>query len=82
VPRQKEDFSNMILQDVPIQSSGQLCVNVTISFHTEVNEVGVMYFEARDPKTEDVQYFVSYAGPADSKLWLIDDSAQTSRWLT
>jgi hypothetical protein len=37
-------------------------VNVTISFQTEVNEVGVMYFEARDPKTEDVQYYVSYAG--------------------
>jgi hypothetical protein len=37
-------------------------VNVTISFQTEVNEVGVMYFEARDPKTEDVQYYVSCAG--------------------
>jgi len=49
----------MILQDVPIQASGQLCVNVTIPFQTEFDEMGVMYFEARDPRTGNVQHHVS-----------------------
>lgn len=59
VPRKRDDFQNVILQDVPIQPSGQLCVNVTIPFQTALNEVGVMYFEARDPKTNNVEYHVS-----------------------
>ena len=59
VPRKRDDFPNIILQDVPIQPSGQLCVNVTIPFQTEVNEMGVMYFEARDPKTGNVEHYVS-----------------------
>lgn len=58
VPRSKDDFPLTILQDVPIQQSGQLCVNVTIPFPTEVNEMGVMYFEARDPKTGKTEYYV------------------------
>jgi hypothetical protein len=58
-PRKKEDFSYTILQDVPIEPSGQLCVNVTIPFQTEVGEKGVMYFEATDPKTGNVEHYVS-----------------------
>jgi hypothetical protein len=51
VPRKRDGFTFIILQDVPIQLSGQLCVNVKIPFQTIVDEVGVLYFEARDPKT-------------------------------
>lgn len=58
VPKKRDDFSHVILQDVPIQPSGQLCVNVTIPFQTEVGEMGVMYFEAVDPKTGNVEYLV------------------------
>ncbi|KAH8698115.1 hypothetical protein GQ44DRAFT_744307 [Phaeosphaeriaceae sp. PMI808] len=57
VPRKRDDFPHVILQHVPIQPSGQLCVNVTIPFQTEVNEMGVMYFEARDPNTGIVQHY-------------------------
>ena len=68
----KDDFPHVILQDVLIQPSGQLCVNVTLPFPTEVNEMGVMYYEARDPSTGDVQYHVSFAHclPADMELRL------------
>lgn len=59
VPRQRDDFNHIILQDVPIQSSGQLCVNVTIPFETKLDEMGVIYFEARDPITGNVEYYVS-----------------------
>lgn len=59
VPRKRDDFPHVILQDVPIHPSGQLCVNVTIPFQTEVGEMGVMYFEARDPVTGDVEHYVS-----------------------
>lgn len=52
----------MIMQDVPIQPSGQLCVNVTIPFQTKVDEMGVMYFEARDPRTGNVEHHVSCSG--------------------
>jgi hypothetical protein len=58
VPRKREDFTNIIMQDVPVQSSGQLCVNVTIPFHTDIDEMGVLYFEARDPGTGDVTHYV------------------------
>ena len=34
-------------------------MNVTIPFQTEVGEMGVMYFEARDPVTGDVEHYVS-----------------------
>jgi hypothetical protein len=66
-PRKREDFSLTILQDVPIGSSGQLCVNVTIPFQTEVGEMGVMYFEARDRKTGNVEHHVSCAHLANSE---------------
>lgn len=59
VPRKRDDFPYGILRDVPIQPSGQLCVNVSIPFRTDVDEMGVMYFEARDPRTGDVQHHVS-----------------------
>ncbi len=59
VPRERDDFPHIILKDVPIQPSGQLCVNVTIPFRTEVDEMGVMYFEARDPRTGNVEHHVS-----------------------
>ncbi|CRG89663.1 hypothetical protein PISL3812_06702 [Talaromyces islandicus] len=59
VPRKRDDFPYAILQDVPIQPSGQLCVNVTIPFETEVDEMGVMYFEAKDPSTGNVKYHCS-----------------------
>jgi hypothetical protein len=59
VPRKREDFTYTILQDVPIQSSGQLCVDVTIPFRTDVDEMGVMYFEARYPETGDIEHYVS-----------------------
>ncbi|PLB33142.1 uncharacterized protein BDW47DRAFT_130198 [Aspergillus candidus] len=59
VPRKREDFPYTIVQDVPIQPSGQLCVNVTITFETQVEEMGVMYFEARNPKTGSVEYHCS-----------------------
>lgn len=62
VPRKREDFPYTIVQDVPIQPSGQLCVNVTITFETQVEEMGVMYFEARNPKTGSVEYHVSHYG--------------------
>lgn len=58
-PRKRDDFSSIILQNVAIQPSGQLCVNATIPFETDVNEMGVMYFEATDPKTGTVQHYVS-----------------------
>lgn len=67
VPRKKEDFPYSILRDVPIESSGQLCVNVTIPFQTEVGEMGVMYFEARDPKTGSVEHHVSCVHLADNE---------------
>lgn len=63
VPRKREDFTKTVLQQVPIQPSGQLCVNVTMPFHTDNGEMGVMYFEAEDPKTRLVQYYV---GQTDS----------------
>ena len=47
------------MRDVPIQPSGQLCVNVTIPFETAVDEIGVMYFEAKDSKTGNWEYYVS-----------------------
>ncbi|CBY00128.1 hypothetical protein IAQ61_002677 [Plenodomus lingam] len=59
VPRKRDDFPHVILQDVPIATSGQLCVNVTIPFPTELDEMGVMYFEARDPKTGNVEHYCS-----------------------
>ena len=62
VPRKRDDFPNIILQDVPIQPSGQLCVNVTIPFKTELSEMGVMYFEARDPRTGNVEHYVGHSG--------------------
>ncbi|PYI02571.1 hypothetical protein BO78DRAFT_422360 [Aspergillus sclerotiicarbonarius CBS 121057] len=65
VPSKREDFPYLILQDVPIQPSGQLCVNVTIPFQTQVNEMGVMYFEARDPMTGNVEYHCSDVKMAD-----------------
>ncbi|OAA53893.1 hypothetical protein ISF_08595 [Cordyceps fumosorosea ARSEF 2679] len=65
VPRQRDDFPYMILRDVPIQPSGQLCVNVTIPFQTKANEMGVMYFEAKDPKTENVEHYCSDVEMAD-----------------
>ncbi|KAJ5488139.1 hypothetical protein N7453_011593 [Penicillium expansum] len=65
VPRKRDDFPYIILQDVPIQPSGQLCLNVTIPFQTKVDEMGVMYFEARDPKTGNVQHHCSDVKMAD-----------------
>ena len=62
MPRKRDDFPNIILQDVPIQPSGQLCVNVTIPFKTELSEMGVMYFEARDPRTGNVEHYVGHSG--------------------
>jgi hypothetical protein len=61
VPREKEDFHSIILQNAAIQPSGQLCVNVTIPFETEGNEMGVMYFEATDPKSGTVKHYVSHS---------------------
>lgn len=60
VPRRRDDFPLSILQNVTIQPSGQLCLNVTIQFQTEENEIGVMYFEARDPSTGKVEHYVSH----------------------
>ncbi|KAG9258582.1 uncharacterized protein F5Z01DRAFT_203016 [Emericellopsis atlantica] len=57
VPRKRDDFSHLILQDVPIKPSGQLCLNVTIPFRTELDEMGVMYFEAKDPSTGKTEYY-------------------------
>ncbi|KAL4898934.1 hypothetical protein BDW74DRAFT_184211 [Aspergillus multicolor] len=54
VPINRDGFPFTILQDVRIQPSGQLCVNVTIPFQTTVDEIGVMYFEAKDPRTGNV----------------------------
>lgn len=34
-------------------------MNVTIPFQTKVGEMGVMYFEATDPKTGNVEHYVS-----------------------
>ncbi|KXG49983.1 uncharacterized protein PGRI_059510 [Penicillium griseofulvum] len=65
VPRKRDDFPHIILQDVPIQSSGQLCVNVTIPFETKLDEMGVMYFEAKDPKTGNVEHYCSDVKMAD-----------------
>lgn len=62
MPRKRDDFPHVILQDVPIQPSGQLCVNVTIAFETELSEMGVMYFEARDPRTGNVEHYVGRFG--------------------
>ncbi|TQV92125.1 hypothetical protein IF1G_09197 [Cordyceps javanica] len=59
VPRKRDDFQHLIFKDVPIQPSGQLCVNVTIPFETVPGETGVMYFEASDPKTGTVEYHCS-----------------------
>ncbi|KAL6702367.1 hypothetical protein ACN47E_002639 [Coniothyrium glycines] len=56
VPKKRDDFPHIILENVPIQPSGQLCVNVTIPFETEPAEMGVMYFEATDPKTGNVEH--------------------------
>ncbi|KAI4177609.1 MAG: hypothetical protein LQ346_007632 [Caloplaca aetnensis] len=69
VPRKRDDFPHIILQDVPIQPSGQLCVNVTIPFKTELSEMGVMYFEARDPRTGDVEHYVGRFGLINSKAF-------------
>jgi hypothetical protein len=71
VPRQRDDFSSIILEDVPIQPSGQLCVNVTIPFQTKVDEIGVMFFEARDPSTGNVEYYVSYSSLEAVKYMLM-----------
>ncbi|CAO2654356.1 Nn.00g110890.m01.CDS01 [Neocucurbitaria sp. VM-36] len=56
VPKKRDDFPHIILQNVPIQPSGQLCVNITIPFETEADEMGVMYFDAMDPKTRNVEH--------------------------
>ena len=69
MPKKRDDFPHVILQDVPIQSSGQLCVNVTIPFKTELSEMGVMYFEARDPRTENVEYYVGRSGLTNSRAY-------------
>ncbi|KAJ5199095.1 hypothetical protein N7491_000342 [Penicillium cf. griseofulvum] len=65
VPRKRDDFPYIILQDVPIQPSGQLCVNVTIPFKTKLDEMGVMYFEARDSKTGNLEHYCSDVKMAD-----------------
>ncbi|KAJ5826568.1 hypothetical protein N7447_003331 [Penicillium robsamsonii] len=65
VPRTIDDFPYTILQEVPIQPSGQLCVNVTIPFETKVDEMGVIYFEARDPNTGNVEHYCSDVKMAD-----------------
>ncbi|KAK6085265.1 hypothetical protein SCUP515_01083 [Seiridium cupressi] len=57
VPKKRDDFHHVILQDVPITVSGQLCVNVTIPFQTNIDEMGVMYFEAKDPKNGHMEYY-------------------------
>ncbi|KAM3460968.1 hypothetical protein MY5147_002822 [Beauveria neobassiana] len=67
VPRKRSDFPYIILQNVPIQPSGQLCVNVTIPFRTKADEIGVMYFEARDPETGNVQHYCSDVKMADEE---------------
>ncbi len=46
---------------VPIAPSGQLCVNITLQFQTSVGEMGVMYFEAKDPRTGNWEYQVSFS---------------------
>jgi hypothetical protein len=61
VPRSKADFTQSLLQNLEIQASGQVCVNMTIPFTTKPNEFGVMYFEARDPNTGNVVHHVSVA---------------------
>ncbi|KAK1452961.1 hypothetical protein CCUS01_01978 [Colletotrichum cuscutae] len=67
VPKKRDDFPHIILQDLPIQPSGQVCVNVTIPFETKLNEMGVMYFEAKDPATGKVQYFCTDVKMADTE---------------
>lgn len=62
MPKGRGDFRYIVMQNVPIQPSGQLCVNVTLPFQTELNEMGVLYFEARNPKAADVEYYVSSPG--------------------
>lgn len=58
-------------------------MNVTIPFETEVDEMGVMYFEAKDPTTGDVEHYVSCSPLANSRVDAdAEDSAPTSRWLT
>jgi hypothetical protein len=37
-------------------------VNVTIPFETEVDEMGVMYFEAKDSTTGYIEHHVSRSG--------------------
>jgi hypothetical protein len=51
-------------------------VNVTIPLQTDVDELGVTYFEARDPKMGNLEYYVSCSGLQISKLMLIQ------RWLS
>ncbi|EAT79841.1 hypothetical protein HBI56_145880 [Parastagonospora nodorum] len=65
VPRMRADFPYTILEGVTIQPSGQLCVNVTIPFETDVDEMGVMYFEARDPSTGYIEHYCSDVKMAD-----------------
>ncbi|TEA13233.1 hypothetical protein C8034_v004017 [Colletotrichum sidae] len=67
VPKKREKFTYAILEDVPIHSSGQLCVNVTIPFQTELGEMGVMYFEARDPATGNIEYFCTDVRMTDTE---------------
>ncbi|KAM3433293.1 hypothetical protein MY4824_006076 [Beauveria thailandica] len=56
VPRGRDEFQHSILMDVPIAPSGQLCVNITLQFQTRIGEMGVMYFEAKDPRTGNSEY--------------------------
>lgn len=58
VPRGRDEFTDIIVKNVPIAPSGQLCVNITIQFQTKAGEMGVMYFEARNPKTGIPKYHV------------------------
>ncbi|RKO93225.1 hypothetical protein BDK51DRAFT_17434 [Blyttiomyces helicus] len=74
-PRSREDFTIPIVADVPIHPSGQLCFNVTMPAVSLFPQYGVFYFEARDPKTEEIEYFCSDVKLKDDIILAVEHPA-------
>ncbi|RKO90003.1 hypothetical protein BDK51DRAFT_19912, partial [Blyttiomyces helicus] len=67
-PRSRADFTIPIAADVPIQPSGQLCFDVRMPTLAPYPQWGLFYYEAKDPKTGDIQFHCSDVKIKDIEL--------------
>jgi len=67
VPRSPADFKSLIVADVPIAPSGQLCFNITMPRPASIPEYGVLLFQARDPVSGQISSICSDIKLADEE---------------